>query len=412
MPDSPSASPMRGLEAIYRKHHGLVRWVLRARGVPEVSLDDRVHDVFLAIFRRLPERDPGVPMRAWVAGVARNVGFSHRRSVARQRSRSAQLAPPDDPPRPDELLERREAWRALQAFLEDLGPEQREVFVMVEVSGMRVSELAESMGMPANTLHSRLKVARSQFSQRFAGTSEPRSELLARAREQGRADPKQRRRTWGMIVASAEGLHALPPAGALAGALGKAAWVLGSPKLTAVTIVAGLLGAAVVVVAARAPAEPSIVIEHAVAAERDADARPRVVSHPSRPAAALAAEPPAPATSRPPSPHLDAPPSPSPRARARPEPVLAADADAELARAVAALQRAQHELDGGRAREALATLDEPSARFGPLERERRRLELDAACRLGDWPRARRAASALTELGAAADPEAPCVNRVD
>ena len=192
MPPSPSAAPETGLETIYRRHQGLVRWVLRARGVPQAALEDHVHDVFLAILRRLPERDPEVPMRTWVAGVARNVSFTHRRTAARQQQRALRLVPPDDPPRPDEVLERREAWQALSEFLDDLGPEQREVFVMVEVTGMRVSELAETMGMPANTLHSRLKVARTRFSQRFHERGEQRAALVQRAREQGRAEPKQR----------------------------------------------------------------------------------------------------------------------------------------------------------------------------------------------------------------------------
>lgn len=426
MPLSPSADPTPSLEQIYRTHHGLVRWVLRARGVPEAALDDRVHDAFLAIFRRLPERDPSVPLRTWVAGVARNVGFSHRRSQARQRSRALRLVPPDDPPRPDELLERREAWRALSAFLDDLGPEQREVFVMVEVSGMRVSELAASMGMPANTLHSRLKVARTRFSQRFAVSSERRGELLQRAREQGRADSQQRRRTWAMIAASMEGLPPVPPAGAGATALAKATWLggLGAPGLTVATIVAGVLTAGALV-AARAPARSSTPAELSVVATAEVvepapAARPSVVPSPTP------AEPPEPVPGHAASERIETrttieSSTPRPRRPARfrgasPRDVAdaspSADPDAELARAVAALARARDELDRGRAREALAALDELDTRFGMLERERRRLELDAACRLGDAAHARRAATALHGLGAAAEPEHPCRSPVD
>jgi RNA polymerase sigma-70 factor, ECF subfamily len=405
----PSAGPVTALEAIYRKHQALVRWVLRARGVPEASLDDRVHDVFLAIFRRLPERDPSVPMRAWVAGVARNVGFSHRRSVARQRNRTERMVPPDDPPRPDEVLERREAWRALEGFLDDLGPEQREIFVMVEVTGMRVSELAESMGMPANTLHSRLKVARTRFSQRFAGIPEPPAELLARAcQERGRADAKQRRRTWSMIVASSEGLRALPPASALAGASAKAAGWIGAPKLTAVTL-AAVLGVAVVA-ALRAPTVPAADRPPARAAERDA---PKAEEAPARDPSVAAAPrvAPPPALERPAPAAREASPTARPRSRTRP-PAPAVDVDADLVRATAVLERARDELEAGRAREALAALDEPGARFGALDRERHRLALAAACRLDDPARARRAAVALVRLGAAADPEAPCSKPLD
>lgn len=436
MPPSPSAAPAApaaALETIYRRHQGLVRWVLRSRGVSEVALDDHVHDVFLAILRRLHERDPAVPMRTWVAGVARNVSFSHRRTAARQRSRALRLVPPDDPPRPDEVLERREAWRALSEFLDDLGPEQREVFVMVEVTGMRVSELAESTGLPANTLHSRLKVARTRFSERFADAGEQRATLLQRAREQGRADPKERRRTWGMIAASIEGLRAVPGASATAGASTKLAWIVGGSRtLTAVTLAVSVLGAAAVVGArssgARRGEDESLA--------RSGEARRMGVAASSSASREPAAEPLPPTTvsGGPPTEPMPASPpreptrarsstsagrtaaSREPNAASRTEASSASSApsptDAELVRAMAALQRARDELGRERAREALAALDDHGASFGMLERERRRLELDAACRLDDASRSRRAASALQRLGAAVDPEAPCTERVD
>lgn len=430
MPSSPSAASETGLETIYRRHQGLVRWVLRARGVPEVALEDHVHDVFLAILRRLPERDPGVPMRAWVAGVARNVSFSHRRTAARQRSRALRLVPPDDPPRPDEELERREAWQALCAFLDDLGPEQREVFVMVEVTGMRISELAETMGMPANTLHSRLKVARTRFSQRFEGPSEQRTALVQRAREQGRPDPKERRRTWATIAASIEALPVAPAAGATAGATAKAAWMAGGSKtLTAVTLAVGVLGAAAVV-GARSPARERSGVEVARSGEvRGAGSvlaagpavepagAPALVEPPVAEALPDASEP-APARERTRSRSSTARPTDASTAPAAGDPPSApvvhvsGPTDAELLRAMAAVEEAREALGRGQARRALAALDDHGASFGMLERERRRLELDAACRLDDEPRARRVAAALAQQGAAVDPSSPCTRADD
>jgi RNA polymerase sigma-70 factor (ECF subfamily) len=430
MPSSPSAAPETGLETIYRRHQGLVRWVLRARGVPEGALEDHVHDVFLAILRRLPERDLGVPMRAWVAGVARNVSFSHRRTMARQRSRALRLVPPDDPPRPDEELERREAWQALSAFLDDLGPEQREVFVMVEVTGMRVSEVAETMGMPANTLHSRLKVARTRFSERFEGPSEQRAALVQRAREQGRAEPKERRRTWAMIAASIEGLPALPAAGATAGASAGAAWMVGGSKaLTAVTLAVGVLGAAAVV-GARSPARERSGVEMTRNVETSRAGSVLASGSGVEPAAAPAlVERPVPMV----EPDSTEPATARERTRSRSSAARPTDAsaepdagnpsaapvtppsgptDAELLRAMSAVEKAREALSRGQARRALAALDDHAASFGMLERERRRLELDAACRLDDGSRARRAAAALVGLGAAIDASAPCAQDVD
>ena len=41
-------SALDALEQVYRRHYRRVRWVVRARGVPESALDDVVHDVFLS----------------------------------------------------------------------------------------------------------------------------------------------------------------------------------------------------------------------------------------------------------------------------------------------------------------------------------------------------------------------------
>ncbi|MEM7155984.1 MAG: sigma-70 family RNA polymerase sigma factor [Myxococcota bacterium] len=406
-PDPPARRPAEGLEAIYRKHHGLVRWVLRARGVPEAALDDQVHEVFVAICRRLPERNPEVPLRTWVAGVARNVGFSHRRSAARRKRQTEGLAPNDDAPvRPDELFEQREAWRALEQFLEDLGPRHREVFVMVEMTGMRVSEVAESMGLPPNTLHSRLKVARTRFSQRFVEPDETRAEVVRRARRRGHASPEQRRRTWGLIVASTRGGGLLPVASPLAAAPAKLAALFGSPWLTGSMIATAIVIAGVTVFASEGPEPPRHKHETVASAVESKDAAapsetPGNEAFAPPPIAALPSE-------RVADPSRSTVAQPETKDRKRPaQSPKPATANDPLATTVAALSKARSLLAAGRPRPALARLDALPSNVGALERDRRRLELEARCALGEDAKARGAAQALARMGATVDTESPC-----
>jgi RNA polymerase sigma-70 factor (ECF subfamily) len=414
MSASPPASATSALELLYRKYYGLVRWVLRAVGVADPALDDQVHDVFLAIHRRLEARDPSVPMRQWVVGVARNVAFSHRRSLAREQQRAARLDATDEPPRPDEILATREAWRALSTFLDLLSPEQREVFVMVDVTGMRVSELAETTGEPANTLHSRLRVARDRFGQHFPATptDESPAQRLRRARSQGGADAGERRRTWGLIVGAVGGPEKLAPVSALATTGTKAAWwTLAPSKIAAVFVTLGSVGA-VAWMANGPTTAPTGDASRTVASPPPPSDRP-----PGRGAVADASAAPTDVQRLAPGdgpPTVDAaeplrmeprsPPRATPRPPEDPRPETNAT---DLAEALAVLERARDHLAKQHPRDALRALDGFDTGFGPLEREHRRVELDAACRLGDRPRARRAAQALVRLGAAGDAEHPC-----
>lgn len=59
---------------------------------------------------------------------------------------------------PDELLEER-----IMPLLEALDFDQRAVFVMYDVNDMTVSEIAEVLEVPINTIYSRLRLARAEI---------------------------------------------------------------------------------------------------------------------------------------------------------------------------------------------------------------------------------------------------------
>ncbi|MCH9683388.1 MAG: sigma-70 family RNA polymerase sigma factor, partial [Deltaproteobacteria bacterium] len=198
-----SAPPLSAFERIYREHYRRVRWVVRARGVPESALDDVVHDAFLSIHRRLPQRDGNVPMATWVMGVARSVAFSHRRAAARRHERRAEIPEPAGLPGPQEQLEREQAWQMLSDFLETLPVEQREVFVLTQMVGLSMAEIAKNTDTTPNTLYSRLRLARRRFGLRFPQADDPKAvaRLMRDAGQQERPSNEQRRRSWALLAA-------------------------------------------------------------------------------------------------------------------------------------------------------------------------------------------------------------------
>ena len=56
---------------------------------------------------------------------------------------------------PDELYSRATVWEIVTEALEELPPEQRQVFEMYEIEGMSFKEIEQKTGVPVNTLLSR-----------------------------------------------------------------------------------------------------------------------------------------------------------------------------------------------------------------------------------------------------------------
>lgn len=69
---------------------------------------------------------------------------------------------------PDNLLETQEFWSELERVLDQLPPEQREVFVAHELYDVSFRELAEQTGVSVNTLLSRKRYAVLRLREHFA----------------------------------------------------------------------------------------------------------------------------------------------------------------------------------------------------------------------------------------------------
>lgn len=172
-PGAPRLDPREGsaptLEQVYRDHADFVWRLLRNLGVADASRDDAFHEVFLVVHRRLGDYDGRASLPSWLFGIARNVALHHRRSHARHLRRLTVAPEPSAAPEPDEVVARREAREIVDRFLGTLGEEQRLVFVLAELEGLRVPEIAEQLGVNLNTLYSRLNSARRRFASFVAG---------------------------------------------------------------------------------------------------------------------------------------------------------------------------------------------------------------------------------------------------
>lgn len=145
-----------------RQHLGLVWRLLRRLGLPPPDADEAAQDVFLVLARRGADV-PAPAERAFLIGTALRVASDRRRQLASRATVELTADPVSPALPPDELLALRRARETLDEALEALNPEQRAVFVLVELEGWAAPEVAAELGVPLGTVASRLRKARELF---------------------------------------------------------------------------------------------------------------------------------------------------------------------------------------------------------------------------------------------------------
>jgi RNA polymerase sigma-70 factor (ECF subfamily) len=149
---------------VYESYFDYVWRCVRRLGVPALQLDDATQDVFVVVYRRLANFEGRSSLRTWIFGIALRVARDYRRG-ARRRGPVELLDDSAIDPRPGPLdsATTSEALRRVLAVLDRLDEEKREVFVLAEFEQMTAPEIADVVGIPLNTVYSRLRAARVSF---------------------------------------------------------------------------------------------------------------------------------------------------------------------------------------------------------------------------------------------------------
>ena len=136
---------------------------LRRFGVPSALADDATQTVFLTLAARIHDV-PGQSERSFLVGTCLRVAANVRRSLARCKETANGVV--EQHPSlhdPERLLELKQRRQALDLALDQLPHDQRVVFVLFELEGFSLPEVAESLGIPLGTATSRLRRARLRF---------------------------------------------------------------------------------------------------------------------------------------------------------------------------------------------------------------------------------------------------------
>lgn len=161
-----AAAARPSLEAVYQGELDYVWSLLRRLGVRPADLEDVVHDVFLVVHSHLHQYDPARPLRPWITAIVYRVAANHRRKAVHRRETDLEhehRVPDQKQPHALDVTLAHEAQRMVSAALDTLDEGKRAVFVLHEMEGHSMPEVAEMTQLPVNTCYSRLRLARDAF---------------------------------------------------------------------------------------------------------------------------------------------------------------------------------------------------------------------------------------------------------
>ena len=149
---------------LFDRYASFVWRTLKYQSVADRDLDDVSQEVFLVVFRKLPEFEAHGSVRAWIYGVCIRVAADYRKR-ARHRHEILVSETPDGAIEPVASLEmeRSAARQALTAMIQRLDEDKRAVLVLHEIENLPMTEVALIVDCPLKTAYSRLAAARKQM---------------------------------------------------------------------------------------------------------------------------------------------------------------------------------------------------------------------------------------------------------
>ena len=166
------------LEALFARHSGaLYQSALKLLGNPE-DAEDALQEGMLSAFKNLRRFEGRSKFSSWLTRIVINAALMRLRSQRAHQTVSAdqplgeaeltlaeQLA--DPAPDPERLYARKELRRLLDRNLTELSPDMRTAVLLRDIEGLSTQEAAEALGVPENTLKSRLHRARLQLAEQI-----------------------------------------------------------------------------------------------------------------------------------------------------------------------------------------------------------------------------------------------------
>jgi len=154
------------MQVLFARHHVRVyRFVLRLVGNPSVA-EDLISDVFLDVWRQADRFEGRSAVSTWMLAIARFKALSAlRKKPDEELDEDMAEAIEDTADDPEVALEKKDKSAVLRKCLERLSPEHKEIIDLVYYHEKSVEEVAEIVGIPENTVKTRMFYARKKLAE-------------------------------------------------------------------------------------------------------------------------------------------------------------------------------------------------------------------------------------------------------
>lgn len=153
-----------GFEEFVRRRNRWVRGVIFGVLGNQDCLDDVSQQVWTAVWQRIGELRDSRSWRPWLYRLARNAALDAGRAISRRRGElqrtEAARAERSDSTAPDVKVVLDEQNREVLSAIQSLPAIYREPFVLRHVNGWTYREIGEVMGLPIDSVETRLVRAR------------------------------------------------------------------------------------------------------------------------------------------------------------------------------------------------------------------------------------------------------------
>jgi RNA polymerase sigma-70 factor (ECF subfamily) len=182
-----SGSEQAARELVGRHQRPVFNLIARMVRDPALA-EDLAQETFVKVFTRLASYDPGYKFASWILKIAQNTTIDYLRQA---RPRTASLDSTDDwteaasydstTSSPLALVERQELADVLDAAIDRLRPEYRQVVILRYQEELSYEEIAETVALPLGTVKSHLHRARFELAEMM--TAAGWSRVATRGRE-------------------------------------------------------------------------------------------------------------------------------------------------------------------------------------------------------------------------------------
>ena len=154
------------MQVLYARHHVRVfRFVLRLVR-DETTAEDVISEVFFDVWRQAGRFEGRSSVLTWMLAIARFKALSAlRRPTDEEFDEAGAAAVEDAADDPEISLEKKDKGASIRKCLAGLSPQHREIIDLIYYHEKSVLEVAEIVGIPENTVKTRMFYARKRLAE-------------------------------------------------------------------------------------------------------------------------------------------------------------------------------------------------------------------------------------------------------